>query len=87
MIKLTNPIDRDLKILFKGDEEILEAKETRIVNDDLGLFWISLHTFLIKEDVVAKDKVEEIVEEVTNEIVEEKPEEVIAKKKNIKSKK
>jgi len=87
MIKLTNPIDRDLKILFKGDEEILEAKETRIVNDDLGLFWISLHTFLIKEDVVAKDKVEEIVKEVTNETVEKKPEEVIAKKKNIKSKK
>ena len=65
MIKIINPTDKDLAIIFKGTKEILEAGADRIVSDELANFWKDIHQFLFIKNILGdvSKKKEEVVEE------------------------
>ena len=70
MVKVTNTIDKDLTLKYKGDTYTLEAGVSEKFPADVAGQWITIYGFLSIEG--SSDKaVDELVAEVTGEEVKE----------------
>ena len=81
-MKIKNPLDKDLKLCFKGTDYVLEAGVSKEFPADVIAQWILIYGFLSITE--SKDKE---VDAVVEAVEEEKPKKVAKKaaKKAVKS--
>ena len=46
-----NPLDRELKVMFKGKNFVLAPNEGKELDNDLAVYWKKLHSFLEVEEL------------------------------------
>lgn len=66
-IKVKNKEDLNLKLLFKGENYTLDAKETKSFPEDVAKQWITIYEFLSidnTKDVVKEEKEIKDIKEV-----------------------
>ena len=84
MVKVTNTIDDDLTLQFKGETYTLPAGVSEKFPTEVAAQWFTIYGFLSIEGNSDK-KVDEVVEEIVEE-KEEKPKKKAAKKTTKKDK-
>lgn len=87
---LENPLNKDLKIQYKGNNFTLPANSGLVVSEELARFWRKLHSFISMKDIEEKvvepeDFVFEVPSSATG-TVETKAEEEVPAKRVIKKK-
>ena len=82
MVKITNPLDTELTLQFKGDTYTLGAGISEKFPADVAAQWITIYGFLSISGT-ADSQVDKMVEELTEEPTEEtkeEPKKSVAKK-------
>ena len=84
-MKIKNPLDKDLNLLYKGENYVLEAGVSKEFPADVIAQWITIYEFLAISSASSKE-IDAVVEAVANEVEvevekeEEKPKKKVAKK-------
>ena len=80
-MKIKNPLDKDLNLLYKGESYVLEAGVSKEFPEDVVAQWITIYGFLSITSASSKE-IDAVVEAVEAEVkVEEEKEEEKPKKK------
>lgn len=82
MVKITNPTNEKLEVIYQGTPEALEAKEERIVSDSLATFWKGIHEFLIVSEAIT-EKTKKVIDDVMDKLdkIEKGVDKVVVKEK------
>lgn len=69
-MKIKNPLDKDLSLLYKGENYVIEAGVSKEFPEDVVAQWISIYGFLKIAQATDKEKdaVVEAVEEKTKKV-------------------
>lgn len=68
--KIKNPLSEDLRLLYKGENFVLEAKSTKEFSDDVANQFEHIYDFL-KQDVVEDEVVETEPVKVSSDTMDE----------------
>lgn len=80
MVKITNPLDKELTLQFKGESYTLGAGVSDKFPADVAAQWINIYGFLSLAGTSDKE-IDKVVEELTEEKEPNKKDKKTAKKK------
>lgn len=68
---LRNPHNQDVSIVYRGEQYSIEADGVVEVREDVGRFWLKLHSFLVEEESAPRVEKKPVVETENEPKVEE----------------
>lgn len=85
-MKIKNPLDKDLHLLYKGEQHVLEAGVSKEFATDVAAQWINIYGFLSITKATDKevDAVVEAADAPVEAVEEEKEEKKVTKKSTTK---